>query len=669
MDNNLILTANRFWDSVTEHCASSVDIPTDLDMSSFMSGPGIWTLGTDNVNDPDRCVKRLSNYSYPVTTMGEYAEYISSYDNNYCISISMFEDYGEDYTTMASLPTGTDDKLIRYGDLNNNVDYTIFASTVSNSYTLGQLGTGTYSGYVYVYLCLQSSQYEDTDYDDTATFSYHGFKYTTPGYTNNVEYGLIIVEENALGVVDRLKITVSVTHTSAYTVQSVSCNSNIVTSNNFTKTYSSKTSTTFVYTRAMSTNEITSMLNNTISNSFTISIVSANTSTPLTQRFVADLNGEWMTGSTNPNSSTYYSFQSGKNKGVDSSMDSMYIRFSGYSQFDFYIRSNGEINYDYVMVSQLNTDITSGTSFQDTSLVKAHTRGLSTTSTALTAHTSVSFTGLSTSSAYTIQVGYRKDTSTALSADTGYVLIPKTSGTYINMYTIPKSTLSWETFYFTNANGTRIFLDSTYINTNNSVFYLYTKDFSLVTSGSFISGVTGGSNYIQISNDSFGGYSGQAYIVFEFKNVYYTQYGTFSVAFPVDISSAGITSDYGECFIFSKNTGMDFMYNYGSVNRPANFMIYPSNVLGLSSDYAQTSNGVLDGFGFFVSSLYLQETNGWPAYDYQMSGQNYTYVFSPADNPNVSLIPSAHTTLINVCYWYYTYMNGASIVNYYITPA
>ena len=66
------------------------------------------------------------------------------------------------------------------------------------------------------------------------------------------------------------------------------------------------------------------------------------------------------------------------------------MRVKNVPNYSFGIRSYGENNYDYVMVSQLDTAINSGTSCSNTSLVKAHTSGISST----TVYTTVSFTDI-----------------------------------------------------------------------------------------------------------------------------------------------------------------------------------------------------------------------------------------------------------------------------------
>ena len=75
-------------------------------------------------------------------------------------------------------------------------------------------------------------------------------------------------------------------------------------------------------------------------------------------------------------------------------------------------------------IYELDVDISSGTSYSDTSYVKAHTRGKSTNTTTINGYTLVEFTGID-SDEHTITVGYRKDSSSSTGDDRGYLLIPK----------------------------------------------------------------------------------------------------------------------------------------------------------------------------------------------------------------------------------------------------
>lgn len=144
------------------------------------------------------------------------------------------------------------------------------------------------------------------------------------------------------------------------------------------------------------------------------------------QYYTINLNDEWQLSSTvaNPDASLYDGvYESFQSKGTNNSGDSMFITIEGYTDFKFYIRSYAESNYDYVMVSQLDKDITYDTSYSNTTLIKAHTRGNQNSGTAISNYQLVEFTGID-GGEHTIEIIYRKDSSQHSGNDRGYVLIP-----------------------------------------------------------------------------------------------------------------------------------------------------------------------------------------------------------------------------------------------------
>ena len=148
---------------------------------------------------------------------------------------------------------------------------------------------------------------------------------------------------------------------------------------------------------------------------------------PVIQTCDVVLNNNWELSTTiaNPNENIYEGvYQSYSNKGVNNSAAVMYIDIEGYENFKFYIRSYAESSYDYVMVSQLDTTITSGSSYSNTTLVKAHTRGKQSSTTSISGYTLVEFTEIPEGK-HRITVLYRKDSSGNSGDDRGYVLIPK----------------------------------------------------------------------------------------------------------------------------------------------------------------------------------------------------------------------------------------------------
>ena len=146
--------------------------------------------------------------------------------------------------------------------------------------------------------------------------------------------------------------------------------------------------------------------------------------------YTVNLNNAWQlsTTITNPDSTLYDGvYQSYANKGVHNSGDIMYIDIEGLESFKLYIRSYAESSWDYIMVSQLDKTLTYNSSYSDTSLVKAHTRGNQNSGTSINSYTLVEFTGID-GGKHRISIIYRKDSSSNSGDDRGYVLIPKSNG-------------------------------------------------------------------------------------------------------------------------------------------------------------------------------------------------------------------------------------------------
>lgn len=117
-------------------------------------------------------------------------------------------------------------------------------------------------------------------------------------------------------------------------------------------------------------------------------------------------------------------YESFSNYNVGSTAAIMYIDIVGYETFQLYIRSYAESNYDYVMVSQIDQTIDNNSSYSNTTLVKAHTRGTQKSGTAISDYTLVEFTGLD-GGEHRITVVYRKDSSGNSGTDKGYLIIPR----------------------------------------------------------------------------------------------------------------------------------------------------------------------------------------------------------------------------------------------------
>ena len=136
--------------------------------------------------------------------------------------------------------------------------------------------------------------------------------------------------------------------------------------------------------------------------------------------YTVDLNSQWRMSSdiANPDSTAYDGvYESNSNYHVDNGVATMSINIVGYDSFMVLIRSNGESNYDYVMVGKIDAQPT-------TSDCQADTKGAATSGTAVSNYKEVTFSGLGRSE-HTIYIAYRKDSSNNRGTDRGYVLIPK----------------------------------------------------------------------------------------------------------------------------------------------------------------------------------------------------------------------------------------------------
>lgn len=138
--------------------------------------------------------------------------------------------------------------------------------------------------------------------------------------------------------------------------------------------------------------------------------------------------GNWITSTTNPDSSAYDAYMSNGSHNVDKGMDCMSITINGYTKFTVYIRSYGESNYDYTTISKLDTPYTGsssqGSSQYSQSYVYAHTKGKSNGGTDVNSYTKVEYDNID-GGEHTIYVYYTKDGSGNNYDDRGYILIPK----------------------------------------------------------------------------------------------------------------------------------------------------------------------------------------------------------------------------------------------------
>lgn len=130
---------------------------------------------------------------------------------------------------------------------------------------------------------------------------------------------------------------------------------------------------------------------------------------------IIDTDYQW-SSITSPDS-RYRAFQSSSNWHRSSSSATMSFTFKGYNTFSFYIRSNGENGYDYVMVGKLNSMPTINNNYADT-------KENSNSGTSIYNYKLVTFSNLDKSTTYKVYITYRKDSSNDAGEDRGYVLIP-----------------------------------------------------------------------------------------------------------------------------------------------------------------------------------------------------------------------------------------------------
>ena len=116
-----------------------------------------------------------------------------------------------------------------------------------------------------------------------------------------------------------------------------------------------------------------------------------------------------------------YDVYMSNNKGVNSSQAVMKLECVGYTELTIYIRSYAESSYDYTIASTVNAS-TYPKAYND-STAKAHTRDNQKSGTSLSDYTAVTYTGLKDNDI--IYIVYRKDGSSEIGDDRGYVLIPK----------------------------------------------------------------------------------------------------------------------------------------------------------------------------------------------------------------------------------------------------
>ena len=101
----------------------------------------------------------------------------------------------------------------------------------------------------------------------------------------------------------------------------------------------------------------------------------------------------------------------------------MRVYLYNYDTFEFYIRSYGENNWDYIIVSNIDDGSLTYSSSYSSSNVYAHTRGKASNVKTLDGYTKVTFNNCQGDRFFDIL--YRKDSSGSQNDDRGYVLLPQ----------------------------------------------------------------------------------------------------------------------------------------------------------------------------------------------------------------------------------------------------
>lgn len=113
---------------------------------------------------------------------------------------------------------------------------------------------------------------------------------------------------------------------------------------------------------------------------------------------------------------SYRAFQSNSNYHVSYSSAMMSFTISGYESFEFYIRSNGEADHDYVIVG-IDKVPTIDSNY-------ASTKGSPSSGSSFYNYKAVTVNNLDKTNSYIIYIIYRKDGAVNKGTDRGYVLIP-----------------------------------------------------------------------------------------------------------------------------------------------------------------------------------------------------------------------------------------------------
>ena len=684
MDNNIVLTPNLFLSAATE-CLKGNYQSNDIDGGYFLDTVGGWYFGTQ-VSDRDKCIKCMN--AEVEVYLGEWANYLVDYGPNgigtFCLSEYCMYNQStyDDYTRITMMPTNLGDQLLRYNDLLNKpvnrmagyvLDWDIYVDTSDENYskytclTCGYSSTGPFG------ICPMCSGKNISPASGTCAFNLDLYSnvgmipYISFSKTFQLKNEYLVYNIRELFWVDNdiYQYDDIVPNTLVFQVQFnkgnvQSCDiycGEIGLDASMNMLSSGTGHTTFFY--YFTVNDFEDMLSN---------MVTYNTKTSLSilphfkggqqGKTTVYLNNEWQTCSANPSTTTYASFQSYKNKGVNYSYDSMYIDISGYTSFDVYIRSYAESSYDYVMISQLDQNITSATSPSTTSLVKAATNGKQQASTALTGYTKVTYSGI-TNGQHRIQVIYRKDSSQSQNDDRGYVLVPKpctiNNGAPSGGGGTNTSTINWTNYYFENCNGTKIYLNSSYMYISGTIG-AYDEEGNFIRNlNATLSGAT-----ISFSNAGNNNLSDYAYVYlsclfYGVATATTSSYDPMTVWLYCSVNEDGtVSASHPRAIIvWGANNAMEFTDNNDDGIEIEISTLFPGNP---SETVYIDQPGTPYGLSMFTSDIGFIVANGYTSYPFEITasdpnGQQPYYNNGVTDGQTVSLIPSSVQNIVNVFYW------------------
>ena len=424
MDNNIVLTPNLWWSSVTECFHSSIKqrYNTEELKSNFLPSVGGWYFGGANIRNYDKCINGVSQAAD--VYLGEWGDYLFGDTDSETINISEYTFWDsltyDDDTRIDMLYDGlsTSAQLVTYKDLEYKPVVTL--GIFANNWQIKIQASSTIPSTSYVYLSLG---FYSSSEGVIHPFIYQRFAGNNMIWSRNtifnVLYDKIFLDNTTF---DELYFSFQFHNLSGTVVQ---CSLQIPAFDiyhNMSVNQSDISSNRQDYNAYLPAGDVIERLKEY--DDLDVNLTFAWQKNPEGKTTVNCFGGQWQASSKNPDTSKYLAFESISNKGVDNSYASLYLIISGYSEYSFYIRSNGESCCDYVMVSQLDENITSATSTGSTIYVKAHTASKGTSGIALTNHTKVTFSNISAGQKQ-IHVIYRKDSSVSKYDDQGFILVPK----------------------------------------------------------------------------------------------------------------------------------------------------------------------------------------------------------------------------------------------------